>query len=152
MIPQPIIQQKTERIIEFQQDWFYCTGGWTFCIKRGFLSDGYSVPWPFWWVIRPGSFYGPAGLHDALSESRGRSHHMLDVWLRGMRFDLDLQPFTMLQVNELFRDCMRDSGIKPERSWAVKTAVNIHLARRWNTSPTWTQDVIRKHIEEREAA
>lgn len=152
MINQPIVQQQTERIVEFQEDWFYFTDGWRFCLNRGFLSDGYSVPWPFWWIIRPGSYFGPAGLHDALCESRGRTHHMLEVWRLGARWDLDLQPFTLPQVNQIFYDCMRHSGIDPERSWAVKKATDLHLATRWDSAPRWRQDVIQKHIREKEMA
>jgi len=39
-------------------------------VPAGFLSDGASVPRPFWWVLPPWGSYGPAAItHDFLCET-----------------------------------------------------------------------------------
>lgn len=152
LAPQPTVQQLTRRIWVTTEAWGYRDpSGFDFFLAPGFLSDGYSVPRWLWWCLRPADMLGPAFLHDALCESRGRAHHMLKVFYGGEERDLTAEPFSRRQVNQFFFCCMLDSTRDFETSALAHVAVELYLCRRWNTAPEWTQTVIQEFLNERES-
>lgn len=82
-------------------------------VPAGFLTDGASVPRPFWWMIPPWGSYGQAAvLHDILCETSTMFQNEMPYTLS--RKDADY----------IFRDAMKAAGVGVvERTlmfWAVR--------------------------------
>lgn len=86
-------------------------------VPAGFLTDGASVPRPFWWLIPPFGEHGQAAvLHDILCET-------------GTMFRNEIpQRVSRKQADQIFRDAMKAAGVgwfkrsfmyAAVRAWAV---------------------------------
>lgn len=69
-------------------------------VPAGFLTDGATVPRPFWWLVAPFGDHGQAAvLHDILCET-------------GTMFFNELpQSVTRKQADQIFRDAMKATGV-----------------------------------------
>lgn len=139
------------RLYELQLPWVYMDTQTktAFRIQTGFLTDGFSTPPLLWPFLRPGMPAGPAALHDVLTESRGRAHHMLTVtcmWT-GIKIDLDSEPLSRREVNGLFRRCMIASDFPKLLTGAAYCGVELYLSARWHRYPKTTQQTIKAYLE-----
>ena len=94
-------------------------------VPAGFLTDGASVPKPFWWLIPPWGPYGQAAvLHDILCET-----------LTMFRKELPYQ-ITRKQADELFYDAMKVAQVNLVVRSVMFAAVRAWSMFGWRTSKT----------------
>lgn len=82
-------------------------------VPAGFLSDGASVPRPFWWFIPPWGAYGQAAvLHDILCETK-------TMFKDNLPYKIDRK-----QADYIFRDAMKATQVnvvlRTVMFWAVR--------------------------------
>ena len=72
-------------VVELLEDEVFMYHGIKYIVPKGFLSDGFSVPKCFWWLLSPiSSKCLPTGIfHDYLYKYMIGSRLQADQWLQG---------------------------------------------------------------------
>jgi hypothetical protein len=85
-------------------------------VRAGFLSDGASVPRPFWWLIPPWGRYGQAAVtHDHLCETG-------TMVVKGQVTTLTDRS----QVDKLFKEAMIASGVSAWKRNLMYISVRVY--------------------------
>lgn len=92
-------------------------------VPAGFLTDGASVPRPFWWLLPPWSSYGQAAvMHDLLCETMVQTVNGAE------------EPINRAHADWLFREAMKLCGVSYVKRtimyWGVRFFTGLHM--RWH--------------------
>ena len=108
-----------------------------------FETDLTSVPSPFLWLVpRTGTHLPAALLHDGMIPERPSPGCLSP---RPSVVTHDRAPIDRVEADRIFRDAMRDSGVRPIRRWLVWTAVT--LATIWYRDATAARSSVRWYYQ-----
>lgn len=109
-------------------------------VPAGFLTDGASVPWPFWSILPPWGVYGQAAVvHDILCETLTYHVHEIPTKIDRKRADRIFKE-AMIVANVptwkrrlLYLGVRAYATIKPLIPWsrAKRTAHKQYLEKKW---------------------
>ena len=90
-------------------------------VPEGYLTDGATVPRPFWSIIPPWGNYGQAAVvHDILCETQQ------------LYFDGKLIPITRKRADQIFLNAMEVAGVSKWKRYLMYTCV-----RAWAIGRSW---------------
>ena len=105
-------------------------------VPAGFLTDGASVPRPFWWLIPPFGEHGQAAvLHDLLCETSTMFEKELPVHV------------SRKQADEIFREAMKATGVGWLKRNFMYVCVRLWASLKIELPGYWRKRVTKRQIE-----